>query len=170
MISIANFKERFYFIQDFEPYFHALGENYFIAEQTYKLGLCGLCAGDWLMQCVGNFDMWARKWEFAYDKDVYFANRRNSRAPDREFKIAFYARGYTPRRGKLLGIAAFEEMRKRGYRFRVSRSERRRAARRSASPARNVGSSLRRVWRTSTTNATSGSCFRRPTTLWCLSR
>jgi glycosyltransferase involved in cell wall biosynthesis/GT2 family glycosyltransferase len=119
VISTSNFKERFYFIQDFEPYFHPMGENYFIAEQTYKLGLCGLCAGDWLMERVGNYNMWARKWEFAYDKGIYFANRQNANSHDKGVKIAFYARGYTPRRGRLLGIAAFEEMRRRGYQFRV---------------------------------------------------
>jgi O-antigen biosynthesis protein len=122
-ISAHNFKERFYFIQDFEPYFHPVGENYFVAEQTYRMGLCGLCAGDWLMERAQAYGMWARKWELAVDNEFYFPSglRTRGAAPPRggDFKIAFYSRGYTPRRGKMLGIAAFEELQKRGLRFKV---------------------------------------------------
>jgi hypothetical protein len=44
VVSAPNFKERFYFIQDYEPYFYPVGENYLTTEQTYHMGLCGLCA------------------------------------------------------------------------------------------------------------------------------
>ncbi len=121
VISTPNFKERFYFIQDYEPFFHMAGENYLVAEQTYRMGLCGLCAGDWLTQKMQAFGMWVRKWELAVDHDVYFpeptAELNYSSA--QEIRIAFYARGYTPRRAKRLGIAAFEELHRRGFRFRV---------------------------------------------------
>ncbi|MGH7886615.1 MAG: rhamnan synthesis F family protein, partial [Candidatus Binatia bacterium] len=119
--STANFKERFYFIQDFEPYFHPAGENYLVAEQTYRMGLCGLCAGDWLKQKMQAFGMWVRKWDLAVDHNFYFPEAKRqldySRVP--EVYIAFYARGYTPRRAKRLGIAAFEELQRRGRSFRV---------------------------------------------------
>jgi hypothetical protein len=45
------------------------------------------------MDYVGKHDMWARKWEFGYDKEVHFENRRNSGSSDKQFKIAFYAHG-----------------------------------------------------------------------------
>ena len=121
VISTANFKERFYFIQDYEPYFHPAGENYLVAEQTYRMGLCGLCAGDWLKQKMQAFGMWVRKWDLAVDRDFYFpeAKRQLDYSSVQEVRIAFYARGYTPRRAKRLGIAAFEELQRRGLGFRV---------------------------------------------------
>ena len=121
VISTANFKERFYFIQDYEPFFHPVGENYLVAEQTYRMGLCGLCAGDWLMQKMQGFGMWVRKWDLAVDRDFYFpeAKRELDYSNVQEVRIAFYARGYTPRRAKRLGIAAFEELQRRGLSFRV---------------------------------------------------
>ncbi|MGH6811780.1 MAG: rhamnan synthesis F family protein [Methylocella sp.] len=121
VISTANFKERFYFIQDYEPYFHPAGENYLVAEQTYRMGLCGLCAGDWLKQKMQGFGMWVRKWDLAVDRDFYFpkAKRQLDYSSAQEARIAFYARGYTPRRAKRLGIAAFEELQRRGLSFRV---------------------------------------------------
>ena len=121
VISTPNFKERFYFIQDYEPFFHMAGENYLVAEQTYRMGFCGLCAGDWLTQKMQAFGMWVRKWELAVDHDVYFPEptAKLNYSSTQEIRIAFYARGYTPRRAKRLGIAAFEELQRRGFRFRV---------------------------------------------------
>ena len=120
-VSAPNFKERFYFIQDYEPYFHPAGENYLVAEQTYRMGLCGLCAGDWLTRKMQGFGMWVRKWELAVDHDFYFPEPSSERnySADQKVRIAFYARAYTPRRAKRLGVAAFEELQRRGLRFRV---------------------------------------------------
>jgi GT2 family glycosyltransferase/glycosyltransferase involved in cell wall biosynthesis len=42
----ANFphtRRRFYLIQDFEPMFYPAGTNYALAEETYRLGLYGIC-------------------------------------------------------------------------------------------------------------------------------
>ena len=44
-VCCPNFKERFYFIQDFEPQFHPMGENYLVAEATYRMGLCAHLRG-----------------------------------------------------------------------------------------------------------------------------
>ncbi|MGH7842549.1 MAG: rhamnan synthesis F family protein [Candidatus Binataceae bacterium] len=120
-ISTANFKERFYFIQDYEPSFHPAGENYLVAEQTYRMGLCGLCAGDWLTQKMQRFGMWVRKWDLAVDRDFYFLESNGERdySSAQEIRVAFYARAYTPRRAKRLGVAAFEKLQRRGFRFRV---------------------------------------------------
>lgn len=43
---VANFhhtRRRFYLIQDFEPLFYPAGTNYALAEETYRLGLLGIC-------------------------------------------------------------------------------------------------------------------------------
>jgi glycosyltransferase involved in cell wall biosynthesis len=105
------FKERFYFIQDYEPYFHPMGENYIIAESTYSFGFSALCAGQWLLGKAQEHGMWARSWELAVDREHYFPPSLLKPAlGHREKKIVFYARSYTPRRAVSLGIAAFEEL------------------------------------------------------------
>ena len=121
VVSAPNFKERFYFIQDYEPYFYPVGENYLTTEQTYHMGLCGLCAGDWLLGKMQAIGVWAAKWDLAVDHEIYYPETlpQKDLTGDQKIRIAFYARGYTPRRARRLGIAAFEELHKRGLRFRV---------------------------------------------------
>jgi O-antigen biosynthesis protein len=117
----TNFKERFYFIQDFEPYFHPMGENYLIAESTYSLGFSALCAGNWLLDKAQEHGMWARSWELAVDRETYFSRRLARIKLEREPKtIVFYSRSNTPRRAVNLGIAAFEELAKRRNDFVIS--------------------------------------------------
>lgn len=116
----TNFQERFYFIQDYEPYFHPVGENSLIAESTYKMGFAALCAGDWLLQKAQAHGMWARKWELASDPEFYFpAGRVTKKKPQAITQIAFYCRSYTPRRAVNLGFVAFEELAKRRKGFEV---------------------------------------------------
>ncbi len=113
--NTTNFKERFYFIQDYEPYFHPMGENYLIAESTYGFGFAALCAGKWLLEKAHDHGMWGRSWELAVDREHYYPSnlpRRHARPTDRR-KIVFYGRSYTPRRAVSLGIAAFEELARR---------------------------------------------------------
>lgn len=118
--NATNFKERFYFIQDHEPSFHPMGENYLIAESTYRMGFAALCAGEWLLEKARSYGMWARKWELASDPEFYFPGnsrlKHNAEAPHR---IAFYGRSYTPRRAVNLGLAAFEELSRRRGDFEV---------------------------------------------------
>ena len=120
-VTCANFKERLYFIQDFEPYFHPMGENYLVAEATYRMGLCALCAGDWLYAKARSYGMWARKWFLASDPEFYFPSHpKGSFVTEHQIiKIAFYARNNTPRRAVNLGIAAFDELAKRKLKFKV---------------------------------------------------
>lgn len=116
----TNFKERFYFIQDFEPYFHPMGENYLVAESTYNFGFSALCAGNWLLEKATSFGMWARSWDLAVDKEFYYPRKIPRPPRAREIKrIVFYGRSYTPRRAVGLGIAAFEELARRRSDFLV---------------------------------------------------
>lgn len=119
--ATVNFKERFYFIQDYEPYFHPVGENYIIAESTYRMGFAALCAGDWLLKKATDHGMWARKWDLASDEEFYYpaATHSMGAVKRRITKIAFYNRGYTPRRAVNLGLAAFEELSTRRRDFQV---------------------------------------------------
>lgn len=117
-----KFKERFYFIQDFEPDFHPAGANRLVAESTYDLGFSALCAGDWLDGLMKERGCWSRSWDLAADHEIYFPVSSGSGGAfpmAREVQIAFYARPYTPRRAVELGFAALERLKKSGRRFHV---------------------------------------------------
>ncbi|ARN81093.1 hypothetical protein B1812_08405 [Methylocystis bryophila] len=118
--AATKFKERFYFIQDYESLFHPAGAIQLTVERTYHFGFAALCAGPWLAKMASDHGMWSRAWYLAADEKFYFAastpkwKRRNETT-----HIAFYARANTARRAVDLGLAAFEELAQMGYHFHV---------------------------------------------------
>ena len=117
---VTNVKGRFYFIQDYEPYFHPMGENYLVAESTYNLGFAALCAGKWLLEKAKTHGMWAREWDLAADEEYYYPlTKPNNSGVRRKRRLVFYCRSYTPRRAVALGLAAFKELAQRRNDFEV---------------------------------------------------
>lgn len=107
--NFNNTISKFYFIQDFEPYFFALGSEYEFAEQTYKFGFRGITAGDWLKDvCINQYNMKADSFSFSYDKDLYTVQKKQ----DSTKRVFFYARPVTPRRDFELGLLALNELSK----------------------------------------------------------
>ena len=97
-------RKKFYYVQDFEPYFYSMGEEYVQAENTYKLGLSHITLGKWLTDLLRErYGADADYIDFALDRDIYYP--RSARNPDRP-RIVFYARPSTPRRGFNLGVEA----------------------------------------------------------------
>jgi len=96
--------KRFYFVQDFEPYFYAVGALSFLAENTYRMGFHAITAGRWLAEKLSaEFEMAADFFDFGCDLARYrrFPNsRRNG--------VVFYARPEAARRGFELGLMAIE--------------------------------------------------------------
>ena len=104
--KVANFaatKIRCYFIQDFEPWFSPKGSEYVFAENTYRLGLIGITAGDWLREKVtSEYGMQAYAVGFSYERETYFPVERKADEPRR--KVFFFARPETERRGFEYGM------------------------------------------------------------------
>ncbi len=108
--NFDNAVSKFYFVQDFEPFFFAVGSNYYLAENTYKMGFRGITAGDWLKDKLRDeYKMETESFWFAYDKDLYKPYERK----DNKNRIFFYARPYTERRAFEIGVLAFEVLAKR---------------------------------------------------------
>lgn len=107
---VRNFKNtisKFYFVQDFEPYFYAHGSEYQLAENTYKFGLRGITAGDWLKEKLNKeYGMKTNSFLFSYQRDTYFPVERT----DNKRRVFFYARPVTPRRDFELGLLALNEL------------------------------------------------------------
>jgi len=94
--------QRFYFVQDFEPYFYPIGSLYSFAENTYRFGFYGITAGGWLTKKLkADFGMSADYYSFGADTNLYNLNNTKKRN-----SVFFYARPYTERRGFEMGILA----------------------------------------------------------------
>jgi glycosyltransferase involved in cell wall biosynthesis len=95
---------RFYFVQDFEPFFYPVGSQSILAENSYRFGFFGITAGGWLSERLAkNYGMKTAHFDFGADKSVY--GLRNTQ-PRKE--IALYVRPFTDRRGFELGILAMD--------------------------------------------------------------
>lgn len=96
--------KKFYFVQDFEPFFYPVGSMSVLAENTYRLGLRGITAGGWLKRKLREeYGMVTSSFSFGSDSSVYtFQNKPNRK------EIVFYARPTTERRAFELGILTLD--------------------------------------------------------------
>ena len=106
--AFAQSKTKFYFVQDFEPWFYARGSDYFFAEQSYKFNLVGLTAGHWLAEKLHlEYEMVTHPFGFSYDQMLY---RKMERPFKEKKRVLFYARPETARRAYEIGILALDEL------------------------------------------------------------
>ncbi len=102
--NLKSKAKRFYFVQDFEPYFYPVGGMYSLAENTYKMGFFGVTAGDWLKQKLANeYHMRTASFEFSADREIYTYTNSKKRK-----EIFCYVRPYTERRGFEMSILALD--------------------------------------------------------------
>ncbi len=117
-LAMPLFKERFYFVQDYEPSFYAKGTTYHLIENTYKFGLKALCAGSWLEGLMKKYNNWTKKWSLAYDSKFYFPSGAKPKH-EGKIKIAFYSRISTPRRVVEIGLLALDLLNRQAGNFEV---------------------------------------------------
>lgn len=96
--------KKFYFVQDFEPFFYPTGSFSILAENTYKLGLRGITAGGWLSKKLhDDYGMTTDHFWFGSDSGTYSFSGKKDRK-----RVVFYARPTTERRAFELGILALD--------------------------------------------------------------
>lgn len=96
--------KRFYFVQDFEPYFYPVGALSVLAESTYRMGFHAITAGRWLSQKLSaEYGMSTDSFEFGSDTSRYQRLQGSKRSG-----VVFYARPEAARRGFELGLMALE--------------------------------------------------------------
>jgi hypothetical protein len=94
--------KKFYFVQDFEPFFEPVGSYSTLAENTYRFGFHGITLGEWLSKkLTKEYDMKCDYIKMGTDVSEYKLANKGERK-----KILFYARPVTPRRGFELGSLA----------------------------------------------------------------
>lgn len=105
--NFDNTISKFYFVQDYEPYFFPMGSFYQFAEDTYRFGFRGITAGDWLKDMLEErYGMKCDSFSFSYDKELY----REHKKTGNEKKVFFYARPVTERRDFEIGMLALSEL------------------------------------------------------------
>lgn len=102
--NFSDNAKRFYFVQDFEPYFYPIGSLYALAENTYKFGFYGITAGGWLSKKLSrDYGMRTDNYDFGSDGQIYSFKNSSLRK-----ELFFYARPYTERRGFEMGVMALD--------------------------------------------------------------
>lgn len=114
-------RRKFYLIQDFEPVFYPAGTMYALAEETYRLGLYGLCNTE-VLQRVYEHEYGGRGRHFvpAVDRSVFHADDRREWTPERPATVFVYARAGHWRNCWELASVALQELKERlGDRVRI---------------------------------------------------
>lgn len=100
---------RFYFIQDFEPFFHAHGSQHELAADSYRFGFHHLALGHMVQDRLrSEVAVDSHLLPFSCDTSVYSRTNTGSRTG-----VVFYAKPDVPRRGYLLGALALEHFHRR---------------------------------------------------------
>ena len=108
--NFNNCVSKFYFVQDFEPFFFARGSEYSFAENTYRFGFRGITAGHWLAEKLHDeYGMETQPFFFAYDRNIHIARKKE----DNRNRIFCYARPNTERRAFEMAVLALEALARR---------------------------------------------------------
>ncbi len=93
-----------YFIQDFEPYFYPMGEEYIQAYATYSFGFAQLASGRWAAEMAERASGRSCPYfQFPLQREIY---RENLQLTREEETVIFFARPSMPRRCYMLGVEA----------------------------------------------------------------
>ena len=109
VLGMSKFQKRFYFVQDYEPYFFPRGTSSILTEDSYSSShnFSCICASQWLKQKMESFGNPAISFPLAVDHNIYNTDNEQAR---KKHTIAFYARSSTPRRLYELGVLALREL------------------------------------------------------------
>jgi GT2 family glycosyltransferase/glycosyltransferase involved in cell wall biosynthesis/predicted SAM-dependent methyltransferase len=123
--SVAQFegaRRKFYMIQDFEPMFYPAGTLYALAEESYRLGLYGLCNTEHMLRLYEQrYDGRGTSFEPAIDPAIFHADgRRFDRTLGEVATVFVYARPGHWRNCAELAFIALQELKERlGDRVRI---------------------------------------------------
>ena len=108
--NFNNCVSKFYFVQDFEPFFFARGSEYSFAENTYRFGFRGITAGHWLAEKLHDeYGMETQPFFFAYERNKQISRKKE----DNRNRIFCYARPNTERRAFEMAVLALEALARR---------------------------------------------------------
>lgn len=121
LAAFPGAERKFYLIQDFEPMFHAAGTLYALAEETYKIGLYGIC-NTTSMERFYREDYGGTGMAFmpSVDTEVFHSNGREEKDADEPVSVFLYARpGHWRNCWELVSLALDELKSTYGDRLRI---------------------------------------------------
>jgi glycosyltransferase involved in cell wall biosynthesis len=117
-LRFSRSRARFFFLQDFEPYFYPAGSAFALAEETYRLGLPGIVNTPGLAAAYRTYGNPAVSFVPAVDLDRY--QPPVTPRPDTPVRVFFYGRPSSPRNAFGLGVASLVELKHRyGHRVEI---------------------------------------------------
>ena len=103
-IANMNIKRKLYFVQDYEPWFFPMSEEFLNAQSSYKKGLPVVTIGKWLRKYLHDkYGLCTNSFSFCADKDTY-----KDLGKKREKSICFIYQPSKPRRCAKLGLKALQ--------------------------------------------------------------
>ena len=119
--NFAHTTRRFYLIQDFEPLFYPAGSNYALAEETYRLGLYGICNTEHMLGLYRDrYGGEGTSFMPAVDGSVFHARGRTAARAGEPVTIFTYARpGHWRNCWELASLALQTVKRRLGERVRI---------------------------------------------------
>ncbi len=108
---VKNLKcdKKAYFIQDYEPWFLPMGDNYIKTENSYKLGYSPITIGKWLSyKMINEYNLDSQYFDFCADLSVY----KKLKDVKKENAICYIYQPEKPRRCDDLGIKALKIVKK----------------------------------------------------------
>lgn len=71
-VKMLDCPKKAYFIQDFEPWFFPMGDNYLITENSYRLGFYDFTIGKWLShKMIEEYNSPSQYFDFCADLNIY---------------------------------------------------------------------------------------------------
>jgi glycosyltransferase involved in cell wall biosynthesis len=112
VLKFNDTKRKFYFVQDFEPMFHAAGSTYAQAEATYRFGFYGLTNTITLKRHYEeDYGGQATYFTPCVDTNQFYPSAENlDGAGRRPYKVFFYGRPHHWRNGFELGAIAMAKL------------------------------------------------------------
>lgn len=111
---------KFYLIQDYEPGFYPASAMFAMTEQSYRLGLYGICNTTSLHAIyAGGYGGTATAFDPAVDRRIYHAEQRRAPAPDDPLTVFAYARDHFRNCSEIVFAALHELKRRHGEKVRI---------------------------------------------------
>ncbi|MBD8538754.1 glycosyltransferase family 2 protein [Frigoribacterium sp. CFBP 8751] len=110
---------KFYLMQDYEPGFYPASSMYAMAEESYRLGLYGICNTSSMHDIYRSYGGSSMYFTPAVDRGIYHAEGRRTKAPDEPITIFAYARDHFRNCWELVFAALTEIKRRHGDRVRI---------------------------------------------------
>lgn len=108
LLRFNKTKRKYYFIQDYEPFFYVAGSTFALAESTYRFGFRGIVNTPGLLAAVNQrHGLEGISFIPAVNRELYYPDPKRN---NKKVRIFFYARPLNPRNSFGLGVTTVKHL------------------------------------------------------------